>query len=499
MEWVRSHLVLSAVGFLLVLGILLVVVAGGKKQNDLTTTTVETGSVSEVVSVSGTVEATKEATLAFPTSGIIAGISIERGSEVLAGEILATIGDSAVAADRAQAAAAVAAAVAARDELVSGQTAESAQVTQTTVANAEAALVRAQELAREQVGTALAALLSNDLEAFSTDPDEQAAAPTVSGTYTCAEEGSYRLFLFGTDTDSGYSYRLEGLENGTFAASVNQPAPLGSCGLFIQFVAGEKYVWSEWEITVPNKRSATYITRKNAYDLALTQAEQNVQAARDTLALATNQASVETAAPRVESLVAANAAVQEAQARLQRIDAQLTDFAITAPFAGVVTDVLVNPGEVANQQPAINLLSTEAYELVARVPEIDVTKLAVGQSITAVFDAKRDEIVPGTIEFVTPEAIEIDGVGYFEAVITLSPTPDWLRAGLNADVDIIVHEEQNTTRLPQRFIDRSTEPPTVQIYHDGELVTQPVELGLIGNDGFIEVRNLEVGETVVAP
>jgi HlyD family secretion protein len=499
MSWVRSHPILSAIFLLLLVGGLAAVIAGQRNGVEYTTATVERGTVSEVVSVSGAVEATREATLSFPTSGIITAIVAERGSEVVTGDILATIGDAAVAAERAQAAAAVRAAAANREELVNGQTAESAEVTETTIENAEAALAQTQAVAREQVSTALAALLSNDLEALAIDGDELAAAPTITGTYTCTETGSYTIDVFQTDTRSGFSYRLSGLESGTFPATASQPAPLGTCGLFIQFVDGEPYARSQWTVSVPNTRSATYVTRQNAYTLAVTQAEQNVQAARDALTLATNQASVATAAPRVEALVAATAALQEAQARLQAIDARLADFSITAPFDGVVTDVFVNPGEVANLQPAMSLLNTDEFELIARIPEIDVTKLAVGQAVQATFDAKQDEVVTGTITFIAPEAVEIDGVGYFEAVIILDPTPEWLRAGLNADIDITVTALADVARLPQRFVDQTGNSPTVQILDGDTVLTQPVELGFTGNDGYVEVRNFPVGTQVIVP
>lgn len=465
----------------------------------LTTTTVERGTVRELVSVSGMIEATETAELTFPSNGLVHNILVERGDAVQPGDLLGIVGDAAVVAERNQAAAALEAAQAARDEIVAGQTAEAAAVTATTVANAEAALKRAQELAREQVANALAALLSNDLTALSTDGDEDATAPTVSGTYSCSARGSYVVEVYASDTESGYSYRLSGLETDTQSVTTAQPSPMGDCGLYLQFTAGDKYNESVWKIDVPNTRSATYVTRQNAYQLALTQAQQNVQAARDALALARDKESVDTAGARVEALLQANAAVQEAAARVQQIDARLADHYLTAPFSGIVTKVHLNEGEVANLQPAISLLSTATYELVARVPEIDVTKLAIDQPVTAVFDAKRDQVVSGYIDYIAPRATEIDGVGYFETVIQLLQPPEWIRAGLNADIDIITTEVTDVARLPQRFINYSSSTPTVRVVHDGTVVAKPITLGVEGNDGYVEVVDLAVGTTVVAP
>lgn len=498
-RWLHTHPILGAVILLFVSAGIIAVVSNQNRTPNWVTATVERGPVTQIVSVSGTVEATQSANLSFPTTGVVSDILVSRGQSVEAGELLATIGDASVVAERQQASAALAESLALRQELQAGETAEAQAVTETTVANARAALERTQRLAIEQVENARAALYSNDLMALANDPDTSAAAPVVTGTYNCTLDGTYTLELYRSSTDSGFSYRLNGLEGGTFSASVDQPAPIGDCGLYIQFTEGDDYADSTWEIAVPNPRSSTYVTRQNAYLLALTQAEQNVDAARDAVRLAENEATRSNAGARVEALIAANARVQQAQASIQQVDARLSEYAIFAPFAGVVTDVHVDIGEVIRSQDALSLLNTDNFELVARVPEIDVTRLAVGQPVTALFDAKRDETVNGTISFVSPQATEIDGVGYFEAIITLTNTPEWMRAGLNADIDISLATVSDTLRLPQRFIEYTATGTNVRIPVRNTATHQPITIGLTGNDGYVEVTDLAEGTTVIAP
>lgn len=499
MKWIWSHPLLSAILLLLAVAGVTATLSGQNREPDWITTTVERGTVREIISVSGVVEAINHAELSFPLTGVVSEVLVARGDTVAAGELMATIGNEAAVAERAQVAAALTSAIAARDELRNGQTEEQAAVTETTLTNAIKALERTQTLARTQVANALASLLSNDLEAVAVDPEERATAPTVSGTYTCGEEGVYHIRVYASDTQSGYSFTLSGLEGGTYSATTEQPGPLGDCGLTIQFDPDDFYNQSEWSVTVPNPRSPTYVTRRNAYTLALAQAEENVQAARDAVALAREQATVATAAPRVEALIAANAAVQEAQARLQRIDARLAEYAILAPFAGIVTRVDLQVGEVAGATPAIEILNTDAFELVARIPEIDVTKLAVGQPVRAVFDAAAEQPLTGQIRYISPNASNIDGVGYFQAVIDFDTVPDWMRAGLNADIDIEIARKDDVPRLPQRFIDRDGDAATVRTVSGARAQSQPVTLGLIGNDGYIEVTDLPVGTTVTTP
>lgn len=499
MSWVRTHPLISALLLLLAVGGLSAIVAGQNRTPNWTTTVVERGTVTEVVSVSGTVDATRHVSLSFPTSGLVADVFVERGETVATGTLLATVGDQVLVAERQQAVAALQRATAQQAELQAGVTTETRAVSETNVTNAQLALERTQALAREQVTNALTALRSGDLEAVARDPEENQPAPTVSGTYMCSEEGTYTLRVYRSGSDSGYSFQLSGLESGQFTVTTNQPSPVGDCGLFIQFTPDETYANTEWEITIPNTRSETYLTRRNAYTLALTQAESNVAAARDAVRLAEDQASQATAGARVEALLAANATVVDAQARLHAIDARLTDYALYAPFTGIVTDVLIEPGEMVRSQTAVTMIDTNAFELVALVPEIDITRLQTGQTVTAQFDANQDELVSGTITYIAPVATEVDGVGYFETVIIPDVTPNWFRAGLNADIDITIQSSSDVPRLPLRFIDQTGDEPSVQVVTDTDISSQVVELGFTGNDGFVEVRNLSVGTEVVAP
>jgi HlyD family secretion protein len=475
------------------------IVAGQNRTPDWTTTTVTRGDVTEIVSVSGTVEATRTVNLSFPASGIVSDVRVSRGEMVATGTLLATIGDATLVAERQQAVAALQRAEAAQAELQAGVRTETRAVSETTIANARAALERTQDLAREQVSNALAALRSTDLEAVAIDPSEDASAPTVSGTYTCNEEGTYTLRVYNSSSASGYSYSLEGLEGGQFTVYTDQPGPLGSCGLFLQFTADESYTNTEWQISIPNTRSSTYLTRQSAYTLALAQAESNVAAARDAVRLAEDQAAQNTAGARVEALLAANAQVVDAQARIRSVDARLSDFALYAPFSGVITDVLVEPGETVRTQTAVTMLDPSAFEIVALIPEIDITRLTPGQTVTAQFDANRDEKVFGTITYVAPVATKVDGVGYFETVVIPDTVPSWFRAGLNADIDIAIEVREDVLRLPQRFFDFSSDSPTVLVVEGNERSRTAIDIGLRGNDGFVEVRNLTEGTVVSTP
>jgi multidrug efflux pump subunit AcrA (membrane-fusion protein) len=464
------------------------------------TTQVERGSVSETVAVSGFVEAVKTANLSFSSSGLVTGVLVKEGDSVLAGQVLATLGASQLVAERREAVSAITSAEAALAQTVAGPRAETISLSNTNLKNAEDNLARVTSEENRKVKNAQVALLSSGLEVVAVDPDEVSPAPIVSGTYTCEEEGAYTLQMYRAGSESGYAYTFSGLESGTEGASANQPGQIGDCGLFIQFSAGQSYGTSKWTLSIPNTRSGNYQTLKNAYDLARTQGSNAKNAATDALTLARDQAAVTTAPARTQEVTQGSAAISQAQARVEAIDARLRDLSIVAPFGGIITDISVVEGESAQSTPVITLLSNTAFTLTARIPEIDITKIAVNQKVSAIFDAERSETLTGTITYVAPAAIKIDGVAYFETTIVLETTPTWLKAGMNADVDIITKSKEAVLRLPKRFVTTdSTGNSFVRTPAGTNTATTSVEILFAGNDSFVEISGLSEGATVIAP
>ena len=189
----------------------------------------------------------------------------------------------------------------------------------------------------------------------------------------------------------------------------------------------------------------------------------------------------------------------QADARIARIDAEISDRTLTAPFDGVITNVDILPGETVTTVPVVTIFADYQFDMVARIPEIDIGKLAVGQGVEMLFDARLNEIVNGEISFISPEAIEIDGVAYYEAIIDFATLPTWIRGGLNADIEIIIDETSDGVRIPKRFLIETADGYEVLRQRGERAASTTVELILNGDDGYVSVRGIEVGDTVVAP
>ena len=464
-----------------------------------TTEEVRFGAIREIVSVSGSIEAENNAELAFPVTGIVDHVYVNEGDEVEAGDLLISLERASLLAERRDAVGALLIAQADKAELIAGPRDEARDVTVTSIEAAEENLIRVTKDELEKVDNARRTLYSDDLEAFAVNKNVTSNAPTVTGTYTCESSGEYELEMFASSANSGFSYKLTGLESGVYSAYTNTTTTLGDCGLIIQFTSGGRFGGTDWKIPVPNTNGASYVTNLNTFELAIEQRNTAIAEAEEALTLARKEQTLENAAPRTEELDRAKARILQAQARLDAVDAALNNRIITAPFSGIITDVLTLVGETVTTAPVVTLLSEMEFELTARIPEIDIAKINNHQKAEVLFDAQTNELLAAEIIFISPLATEIDGVAYFEAALQFTESPHWLRSGLNADIDIIIDEKESALFVSNRYVIDEAGKTYVLVLKKDEVIKQEVEVGFSGNDGFVEIIGLNEGTTVVAP
>lgn len=463
------------------------------------TTTVKLADVVQTITVSGKIEARQVARLGFPVNGTIQQVYKREGDQVKKDEVIASLTNEAVIAEYNAALESVRFAEQVKLQLERGATAEERAVAATNVEVARVARDRTKTEYDQAILNARKNLLSNELTAYPTSALNDDIPPTVTGNYLCAEEGRYILSVFRSNTDSGYSYYLSGLENGTFNANSDTPQPLGTCGLYIQFSAAEAYRQSDWVIDIPNRRSSSYIALQNTYDTVNTQAAVALKSAEEALTLAERNQALLLAPPTKEALAQASANVEAAKAKLNASLARVSDYTIRAPFDGIISDVGMKIGEPTSPDRTITLIYEGDYNLRARIPEIDIRKITVGDPAIATFDADPSRPYEATISFISPLSTEIGGVAYYEAHISLTDTPPWLREGLNADVVIESERVTSVPTLPKQFIERVDNTAYIYRYDGITSERTSVTTGLIGTDGTTEVRDLPVGTTVALP
>jgi HlyD family secretion protein len=192
---------------------------------------------------------------------------------------------------------------------------------------------------------------------------------------------------------------------------------------------------------------------------------------------------------RQEEIERLEAAVSAAQAQFREAQIQFQDTTIKAPFAGIITQkyategAFVTPTTSASSTAAATSTSiialAQGLEVLAKVPEVDITQLKKGQSVEIIADAFPNEVFPGKVKLIAPEAIVEQNVTSFEVRIELQSGLEKLRSGMNVDLTFLGQELANTLVIPTvAVVTRQGETGVIIVNEEEEPEFQPVTLGL---------------------
>lgn len=454
--------------------VIIALVVGRGSDTGTESYTVSRTTVTETVAVTGKVNAAASVDLAFSSGGKVTSVAVTEGQTVRKGQVLARLDAAALAADLDRA----------RAELVIRELESTNQ--NVSVDNRGSSLDAVREQQDTLVENAYRRLLTTDLEAYPENNNYNQTPPTISGTYTGDEEGEYVIDVYASGSDSGASFRIDGLETrGTGTVTTAYPAALGTRGLYIQFTEGPDYNNTEWTIPIPNTRGARYVTNLNAYNDAV----RNRRVALEESSSSFQETDIASPIRQAE--------IAKARADIARIQADINDRIIYAPFDGVVTSRDIEPGEtVASGTAAISLISAGTFEIIAQVPEIDIAKITVGDTADIALDAFANEPLAASVVHIDPAATRVDGVSVYEVTLQFSDEDERLRDGMTADVVITTETLVDVIAIPGRFINtKRDEPIVIRKVGEDEIEEVAITTGFTGDASMTVVESgLEEGD-----
>ncbi len=159
-----------------------------------------------------------------------------------------------------------------------------------------------------------------------------------------------------------------------------------------------------------------------------------------------------------EEIAQAEARVASAVAQVKQVDSNLADTVIRAPFAGQITQryasvgAFVTPTTSASATSSATSTSIVALasdlEVLAKVPEVDISNIKQGQSVEVKVDAFRQEVFKGRVRLIAPEAVIDRDVTSFQVRIQLLSGQSKLRSGMNADLSFLGNRLDNALMVP---------------------------------------------------
>lgn len=220
---------------------------------------------------------------------------------------------------------------------------------------------------------------------------------------------------------------------------------------------------------------------------------------------------------------AARAGVAQALAALDQAKLNLTYATIVSPINGVVISRSVDVGQTvaaALQAPTLFAIAEDLtrMQIDTNVAESDVGKIKAGMPVTFTVEAYPQRVLPGIVRQVRDNALTLQNVVTYDAVVDVDNAERLLKPGMTANVSFTYATRGDVLRVPNAAVrfkpDTSTlgvmsggapPPPvsksnerTLWVVHGETAVAETVRIGLSdGADTEILAGQVRAGDRVV--
>jgi HlyD family secretion protein len=208
----------------------------------------------------------------------------------------------------------------------------------------------------------------------------------------------------------------------------------------------------------------------------------------------------------------ARAAADKARIVNREDQQQLAFTRITAPESGVIQTVTsqtsdalrpLQPGDpVTAGQSLFTMASAENFIVRAQVDEQDVINVAVGQRANITGQDFPGKTIPGHVASIAPVAEKsTDTSSTAKQVLTtiaLDRSPEFLKDGMTADVDILTTDIPHAIVVPNDAIAKDGNKSYVYVVKDGIAKKRSIKTGRIGDTNTMVASGLNASEVVIA-
>jgi len=191
------------------------------------------------------------------------------------------------------------------------------------------------------------------------------------------------------------------------------------------------------------------------------------------------------------------AALESARAGLAQAQENYNNSFIKAPISGVVTEVNVDPGEMASSAagPVVSVANLSTVVVNATVAEDLVNKLQKGNEVQVNVSAVSAKPFNGKITSIAPAADK--NTKAFPVEVQMGNPDGKLKPGMFAEINLTQKHTDNIV-VPKEAIVGSGGDYAAWVVKEGKAVRRDVELGPDNGEDVAVLAGLKEGEQVVA-
>jgi HlyD family secretion protein len=472
--------------------------------------TVQQGSITQTVSVTGNTTPAESLDLAFQNGGTIARVQKNAGDTVNAGDVLVTLDTGSLQAQLAEEQASVQAAQAQLASLQAGAQPADIQESQAAVAAAqqtlantytnvpstlEGAYAQAYDAVRNQLSPFFMNAESINPQLTFTVNDSQTLNNITSERVQASTElNNWESEMSSLAATAPTSTLQTMLANGSEHLNIIQTLLTTAAQALI-----EENGLSATTLASYKSALATAVNETTQAQTSVSTAAQNIASEEIAITQAQAALNLKLAGSTTQQIQAQQAQVAEAQANVQGIEVQIQEASLVSPIAGVVTVQNAQVGEIAQPGATMtSVISTSNLEVDAYVPETDIGKVAIGNPVNMTFDAFQGQTFTGKVFYIDPAQTILSGVVDYKIKVSFDNPGSNMKSGLTANLDIQTETHDNAFILPQYAVLQTDQGSFVEVVQNGQVAQVPITTGIQDENGNVEIlTGVTAGEQVL--
>jgi multidrug efflux pump subunit AcrA (membrane-fusion protein) len=462
------------------------------------TAVVSTADVERTLSGVGTIEAVDQAAVAFPVSGTVATVDVSSGTQVEAGQVLATLDTT--------------------------ELERSLHEAQATLAEAELTLEKV--LAGESTGTSGTGSTpssgssgSSGTPSGSSSSSSESSGSDSSSTDAAALTAARQAVADAQHTlDVDLAAALAALDaSGAACGSSSAATPVStaaSSSTTSTTVVASGTEACQDALVASLAAQQTVAADEGALQEAINALEAVVSAASSSSSSGTSSSSgssgstgstgssdsSSSSSVSAADIVAAQKAVDAAASEVAVAEQSVAQAAIVTPISGTVSAVGFEVGDsvtAGSTTATIRVVGSGGFEVTTSVAVTDLPHVEVGDSATVVADGSTTALAASVVQIgLVPTSGTSGSATTYPVVLALSdPDAELLDGGLTS-VRIVTGTAEAVTAVPTSAVTTNEIGHTVVVLDDGAS-TVDVEVGTIGSTWTEITSGVEVGDTVV--
>lgn len=196
------------------------------------------------------------------------------------------------------------------------------------------------------------------------------------------------------------------------------------------------------------------------------------------------------------------AQISQAEIALKQAQNALGDSQLISPIDGIITFIYGKVGEnIALTETSLTpFLSIQADNLIveANVPETDVVKVEVGDTVEMTIDALDfTEKLTGDVVYIDKAETVIQGVVYYEIKTAFDIEDARLKSGMTTNLEIITDKKESVLIIPTRAVKFEDSIRYVEVLLNGKPKKVTIQTGL-ESDQFVEITDgLNEGDKII--